>query len=126
MTDPKTISITPDPSYIKKAFEHFGIELGGALRMTPTGDFTIDTDAPDFPDVMSKLTGQLLADYATGTMVIPSNVQSLQGAHRALGELSRIYGIRMGEGAAETLSEAVESLESVIGNLDGLLGPTTS
>lgn len=124
MTNPKTINITPDPTYIKKAFEHFGIELGGALQMTPDGNFRIDTDAPDYAEVMGVLTGQILADYALGTMVVPSNVQALRTVHDGLAGANRRWGIRLDEtGLREALEEATESLASVTANLDGLLGP---
>lgn len=123
MHDETTINISPDPSYIKKSFEHFGIELGGALQMTPTGDFRIDSEAPDYASVLGALTGQLLADYASGTMVLPSNVKALQDVERTL---KGVLGTRMTPEARLEVDEAIERLQGVITNLDGLLGPVAS
>lgn len=121
MNDKKTISIAPAPKLIQDAFEHFGIELGGALQITPTGDFRIDSDAPDYASVLSKLTGQILADYASGTMVIPSNVEALQGIEKSLGDIRRRFDFDELT-SRQMVDEVQERLQGVITNLDGLLG----
>lgn len=121
MDAPTTINIRPTASLVEAAFEHFGIELGRALSLRPDGYFTIDPDARDFPEALSKLTGQVLADYTTATIVLPSNAQALKAIRSDLRHLPVLDAE-----ASATLTELVERLDSVIDNLDGLMGSQKS
>jgi len=118
----KTISIAPAPELVERAFAYFGIELGPerALKVGEKGLMGLDPEAPDFPEVLDKLTGKVLADYIAASMVLPSNVQGLREALRTVYEVKRRLGSSEDR---EDLMEAIERLESIAANLDGLMAP---
>lgn len=64
-----------------RALEAQGVPLGDGLIVNVGGDndgtFTLNTEAVDFSEVMSKLTGIAIAHHAVETMVMPSNADRL-------------------------------------------------
>lgn len=115
------ISIAPTPELTRTAFAYFGIELGGVLKMRPDGGMAFDTEAPDLAQVLSILTGQILADHVTATMVLPSNVKALQDALRALRAVSASGALSGTYDYYGEVEESIERIESVVENLDGLM-----
>lgn len=111
-------------SLVVKAMEAAEIPLGGALVINIGGEndgtFKFDVDAPDFADVMSKLTGLVLEMHALKTMVIPSNMGRLNDARNFLAALGNGRDlIRMWdrEALAEQLVGFAEEIEQVQHNL---------
>lgn len=113
---PRTINVRPAPRLIEAAMEHFEIPLGGALKVLASGSLDVDTEAEDFPAVVSALTGVVLADYATATMVIPSNVRALQQALDALIHITPESKIDQAE-----YDGHLDTIQSVVRNFDGLM-----
>jgi hypothetical protein len=112
-----TIDIRPTPTLIEQAFERFGVPLGGALKLDAKGTLSCTPEAEDFPEVMSKLTGLLLADFATATMVLPSNVRALRGAVETMESLLRS---RRAMGPRRRWETSWSAWRVVADNLDGL------
>jgi hypothetical protein len=71
-----------------QALEQLEVPLGGALVINVDGDndgtATWNMEAPDFPDVLSKLVGIAIAHHAVETMVMPSNADRLDDVREFL------------------------------------------
>lgn len=106
-----------------QALEHLDVPLGGALVIN-TGDdndgtATWDMDAPDLPEVLSKLLGIAIAHHAVETLVMPSNADRLDEVHEFL-ELVNSIGVAkpltLGE-YEDRLEDFLYDIESVQQNL---------
>lgn len=105
----ETVSAGPTTELMRKAMDHFKIPHIGVNN----DGYEIPQDDEKFREMMSMLTGEILAFYVAETMVLPSNLGRLR---EVLTEMAGVTGISTEEG--DMIQSWMDTIESVVGNLD--------